>query len=175
MQERHDRQPGHLSRLAEIAAELFPVNKRAKQPDLINGTEAAVALNPTDLSAKWPNPSSDFCARGRTSVDHRSGLRAVTDAELGAERFDGVKGGEMMPNKSLEAGGRVGDWIEPHGVHGQASRRGEIIEVLGREGHEHYRVRWDEQHESIVYPADGVIVTPGPGRRGRGAGKRRAR
>jgi len=35
-------------------------------------------------------------------------------------------------------------------------------------------VRWDEQHESIVYPADGVIVTPGPGRRGRGAGKRRA-
>ncbi len=79
-----------------------------------------------------------------------------------------------MPNKSVETAAQVGDWIEPHGVHGQASRRGEIIEVLGREGHEHYRVRWEEQHESIVYPADGVIVTPGPGRRGRGAGKRRA-
>jgi hypothetical protein len=79
-----------------------------------------------------------------------------------------------MPNKSVETGARAGDWIEPHGVHGQASRRGEIIEVLGGEGHEHYRVRWDEQHESIVYPADGVIVTPGPGRRGPGAAKRRA-
>jgi Domain of unknown function (DUF1918) len=76
-----------------------------------------------------------------------------------------------MPNKFVDAGARVGDWVEPLGVHGQAPHRGEIIEVLGGEGHEHYRVRWDEQHESIVYPADGVIVTPGPGRRGSAAGK----
>jgi Domain of unknown function (DUF1918) len=109
--------------------------------------------------------------RGRTSVDHRGGLRAITDAELGAARFDGVKGGQLMPTESEKTGARAGDWIESRGVHGQAPRRGEIIEVLGREGHEHYRVRWDERHESIVYPADGVIVTPGPGRRGRGAGK----
>ncbi len=54
----------------------------------------------------------------------------------------------------------VGDWIETRGVHGQPSRRGEIIELLGSGGHEHYRVRWDEQHESIVYPADGVIIIP---------------
>jgi hypothetical protein len=32
-----------------------------------------------------------FCARARTSVDHRSGLRAVTDAERRAKRFDGSK------------------------------------------------------------------------------------
>jgi len=80
-----------------------------------------------------------------------------------------------MPTKSAVTDVHPGDRIETRGVHGQAPRRGEIIEVLGREGHEHYRVRWDEQHESIVYPADGVIVTPGPGRHGRGAGKRRER
>jgi Domain of unknown function (DUF1918) len=79
-----------------------------------------------------------------------------------------------MAHKSVDTGARAGDWIEPHGVHGQAPRRGQIIEVLGREGHEHYRVRWDEQHESIVYPADGVTVTSGPSRRGHGVGKRRA-
>lgn len=79
-----------------------------------------------------------------------------------------------MPTKSDETGARAGDWVEPRGVYGQAPRRGKIIEVLGREGHEHYRVRWDEQHESIVYPADGVIVTPGTGRRSRDASKRRA-
>ncbi|HYB28683.1 MAG TPA: DUF1918 domain-containing protein [Solirubrobacteraceae bacterium] len=79
-----------------------------------------------------------------------------------------------MPTNSTHTGARAGDSIEIRGVHGQAPRRGEIIEVLGREGHEHYRVRWDEQHESIVYPADGVIVHPGPGRRGGGTGKRRA-
>jgi len=80
-----------------------------------------------------------------------------------------------MSTESAETNARPGDGIETRGVHGQAPRRGEIIEVLGREGHEHYRVRWDEQHESIVYPADGVIVTARPGRGGRGADKHRAR
>ncbi len=55
---------------------------------------------------------------------------------------------------------RTGDWIEARGLPGQASRRGQIVEVLGAPGHEHYRVRWDERHESIVYPADGVLVIP---------------
>ena len=59
----------------------------------------------------------------------------------------------------------VGDWIETHGLHGQPARRGQIVELLGDQGHEHYRVRWDEQHESILYPADGVIVTPQAARR----------
>jgi hypothetical protein len=54
----------------------------------------------------------------------------------------------------------VGDWIEARGVHGQPSRRGRIVELLGHVGHEHYRVQWDEKHESIVYPADGIIITP---------------
>jgi len=61
---------------------------------------------------------------------------------------------------------RVGDWIETRGVHGQSPRRGEIVELLGRPGHQHYRVRWDEQHESILYPTDGVIVQPRPTREG---------
>jgi len=67
-----------------------------------------------------------------------------------------------MPTKSADTSARAGDWIQARGVYGQAPRKGEIIEVLGGEGHEHYRVRWDERHESIVYPADGVIITPGP-------------
>ena len=51
---------------------------------------------------------------------------------------------------------RPGDWIEVHplGVR-QPGRTGQILEVLGRPGHEHYRVRWDEEHESLFYPADG--------------------
>ena len=43
-----------------------------------------------------------------------------------------------------------------------ASTQAAIVEVLGRPGHEHYQVRWDEQHESIVFPADGVRIIPGP-------------
>jgi len=59
----------------------------------------------------------------------------------------------------------VGDWIEARGLHGQPARRGQIVELLGRAGHEHYRVRWDEQHESIVYPADGIVITAQHGHR----------
>ena len=54
----------------------------------------------------------------------------------------------------------IGDWVEARSIHGGAPRRGEVVEVMGRPGHEHYRVRWDEAHESIVFPADGVLVIP---------------
>ena len=53
---------------------------------------------------------------------------------------------------------QAGDTLEAHGTHGKPTRRGEIVEVLGDAGHEHYRVRWEPGHESIVYPADGVSV-----------------
>jgi len=66
----------------------------------------------------------------------------------------------IMTTEKTASSAHVGDWIEAHGVHGQPSRRGEIVELLGQAGHEHYRVRWDEQHESIVYPADGIVITP---------------
>jgi len=70
----------------------------------------------------------------------------------------------MVPEQS-RAKAHVGDWLEARGIHGGSSRRGEVVEVLGAPGHEHYRVRWDEQHESIVYPADGVdVVRPAPAR-----------
>lgn len=61
---------------------------------------------------------------------------------------------------------RPGDWVEVSGLPGRAPRNGQIIEVLGGPGHEHYRVRWDEQHESIFYPTEGTIVIRHPkGRR----------
>jgi Domain of unknown function (DUF1918) len=70
-------------------------------------------------------------------------------------------GGETMATKrTTSSTAHVGDWIEARAIHGAPPRRGEIVELLGRPGHEHYRVRWDEQHESIVYPADGVIIVP---------------
>ncbi len=34
---------------------------------------------------------------------------------------------------------------------GEPAREGLILEVLGTPGHERYRVRWDEEHESIFY------------------------
>jgi uncharacterized protein DUF1918 len=48
----------------------------------------------------------------------------------------------------------AGDWIEVDGTRGASPRRGVILEVLGSGPHERFRVRWDEQHESLFYPAE---------------------
>jgi Domain of unknown function (DUF1918) len=65
---------------------------------------------------------------------------------------------ELMMMEQSEARASAGDWVEVHGPSGGPSRRGQIIEVLGHAEHEHYRVRWDEKHESIHYPADGTVI-----------------
>jgi hypothetical protein len=60
----------------------------------------------------------------------------------------------------------VGDRIivESHKV-GSARRSGEIIDVIGGLAGPHYRVRWDDGHESTAYPSsDAFIVSkPQPG------------
>jgi hypothetical protein len=67
---------------------------------------------------------------------------------------------ERVMSTQTTAGARVGDWVEARGIHGETARRGQIVELLGGPGHEHFRVQWDETHESILYPADGVVVIP---------------
>jgi len=63
---------------------------------------------------------------------------------------------------------RAGDWLELAGSPaGAPPRRGQIVEILGHPGHMHFRVRWDEQHESIVYPEHGAVTVHGDGRRRR--------
>jgi hypothetical protein len=54
---------------------------------------------------------------------------------------------------------KAGDLIEitGHAV-GDKPRSAEILEVLGAEGHEHYRVRWEDGHEAIFFPADDARI-----------------
>lgn len=48
---------------------------------------------------------------------------------------------------------RPGDWIVSPAPGGGSPRRGLITEVLGARSHRRFRIRWDEQHESLHYPA----------------------
>lgn len=54
-----------------------------------------------------------------------------------------------------------GDRIVVESAHvGQARREGEVVEVLRDDGHEHYRVRWTDGHESIYFPqSDARVVS----------------
>lgn len=56
---------------------------------------------------------------------------------------------------------KLGDVIEIHGHRvGEHPRLGEILEVIGDPGREHFRVRWEDDHEAIVYPAEDAIIRP---------------
>lgn len=54
---------------------------------------------------------------------------------------------------------QVGDLvvIEGHRV-GDSRRIGEILEILGTPEHEHYRVRWDDGHESVFAPGSDATI-----------------
>jgi len=62
--------------------------------------------------------------------------------------------------------GQAGDQIEVSSPWGEQPRRGVIDEVIGRPGHERYRVRWTDGGESIHYPSDGTRIRPRKRRRG---------
>jgi hypothetical protein len=65
----------------------------------------------------------------------------------------------MAATTKKTAGTQVGAVIEIHGHSlGEKPRTGEILEVLGEPTHEHYRVRWDDGHESIFYPSSDTSI-----------------
>jgi hypothetical protein len=47
--------------------------------------------------------------------------------------------------------------VEAHKV-GAAQRRGEIVEVLGDGEREHYRVRWEDESETTLYPSNDAKI-----------------
>jgi Domain of unknown function (DUF1918) len=58
--------------------------------------------------------------------------------------------------------GRPGDIVivEGHRV-GESRRLGEILEVLGTPGHEHYRVHWEDGRETVFYPSSDATIKAG--------------
>ncbi len=64
-----------------------------------------------------------------------------------------------MSNTVTPTAACAGDSIEVNGLPGRPPKRGRIVDVLGANpGHVHFRVHWDDQHESLLYPTEGAIV-----------------
>ena len=64
-----------------------------------------------------------------------------------------------MSESTQEFRAAVGDVIviEEHHL-GESRRTGEILEVLGEPGHEHYRVRWEDGRETVFYPSNDATI-----------------
>lgn len=55
--------------------------------------------------------------------------------------------------------GRVGDRVILESERtGRAAREGEILEVLGAGEGIHFRVRWEDGHESTLFPSVGSVT-----------------
>jgi hypothetical protein len=56
---------------------------------------------------------------------------------------------------------KAGDAVEVVGHRvGEAVRHGSIVEVLGAPDGIHYRIAWEDGHESVLYPSADVRVVP---------------
>ena len=56
-----------------------------------------------------------------------------------------------------------GDVIEVTGRRvGDTARSGEILEVLGTAERPHYRVHWDDGHETVFFPGSDTVVRHEP-------------
>jgi hypothetical protein len=55
---------------------------------------------------------------------------------------------------------KPGDEIVVDSVHtGEPPRKGEILEIIERDGLQHYRVRWDDEgHDAIFFPGSTTHV-----------------
>jgi hypothetical protein len=72
---------------------------------------------------------------------------------------------------------QAGDVVEiaAHRV-GMPTRTGEVVAVLGTAGSEHFRVRWEDGHESVLYPgSDASIRSPEGTAREKKPGEAKAR
>ncbi|RSN68178.1 MULTISPECIES: DUF1918 domain-containing protein [Actinomadura] len=55
--------------------------------------------------------------------------------------------------------GRIGDKLHVHGkIVGMPERAGEIIEVRGDDGGPPYLVRFDDGHETLVFPGPDAVI-----------------
>ena len=56
-------------------------------------------------------------------------------------------------DKTQHAHAVAGDLLVVKAHHlGEPERTAQILEVLGEQGHRHYRVRWEDGRESLLYP-----------------------
>ena len=63
-----------------------------------------------------------------------------------------------MSNMVTTTAARVSDAVEVKGLPGKPGKQGQIVEVLGAGEHVHFRVRWEDEHESLLFPDDGTLI-----------------
>ena len=142
----------------------------ARAMDAIGIDFAAVDLLPTDRG--WVvlelNGAVDFDTRyALPGIDPYTAILTAFGISL-PDRREGIEPGKLVLTKEREVvmaktaqgkPARAGDEvvITGHSV-GDSPRTALILEVLGDPGHERFRVRWEDGHESIFFPGEDATI-----------------
>jgi CheY-like chemotaxis protein len=110
-----------------------------------------------------------YLAKERADLDVVRAVNEVAAGRLysigeGAAR--GEREGVGMTESSERYRPSIGDVVEVVGHRvGDKARLGEVIELLGDPGREHFRVRWEDGHVSVFYPGSDAIIRPAHSRK----------
>jgi hypothetical protein len=96
-------------------------------------------------------------ARSSAADATRRRTPSAYGATIAVERLEVEAMTENKPRPTRAP--QSGDLIEITGHRvGDPPRSGEILEILGDPGEPHFRVRWEDGHESIFYPGNDAVV-----------------
>jgi hypothetical protein len=105
------------------------------------------------------------CARGNRIILNSAESRSVVDDSndsgkvLSTRPVSGTLNADTREETVMHA--KTGDHIVIETAKLDARRRhGDVLEVLGDQDNEHYRVRWDDGHESIYFPGPDAQLRP---------------
>ena len=127
------RRRGARSRLCAQARHRAPSSSRSRPP-AESRRPGRVRWIPAGGSATGPMCGHRRCGRLWSNPEKESAMHAIEQTERPAAGDVILVGGHSVGGEKLI---------------------GEILEVRGEPGHERYRVRWEDGHESIFHPADG--------------------
>jgi hypothetical protein len=128
----------------------------------VDGRFLVLELNgAVDFDERYTLPGVDPFAAILDALDLEapSGSTRMPAAEKGATIAMHDEKEETMVKTVKGAPAQPGDeiLITGHAV-GDAPKAAKIVEVMGEPGHQRFRVRWEDGHESIFFPGDDAVI-----------------
>lgn len=150
--------PPGAEELAAQAAQAIGIDFAGVDLLPVDGGWTILELNgAVDFDTRYALPGLDpYVATLQGLAIEAPGLReALREGTLVRTQREEVVMTKTVKGKPARAGDEI--VITGHSV-GDAPRTAEILEVLGEPGHERFRVRWEDGHESVFFPGEDAVV-----------------
>ncbi|HWQ24989.1 MAG TPA: RimK family alpha-L-glutamate ligase [Gaiellaceae bacterium] len=150
--------PAGTERLALAAAQALGIDFASVDLLPVDDGWVVLELNgAVDFDSRYTLPGLDPYAAilDGLGIEHRGSRRTARRGTLERARRKEETMAKTVHGKPARPGDEI--VIAGHSI-GDAPRTAVILEVLGEPGHERFRVRWEDGHESIFFPGDDAVI-----------------